>query len=303
MSPLEGHVRAPAKLNLTLRVVGRQADGYHLLDSLVVPISLYDELRIVVDEPTHAGSVVRIQSDCPDIPSDDSNLAHRAARQLLQASGRSARVNIDLVKRIPIGSGLGGGSSDAAAVLLALNALLGTPLDRPQLARLGLGVGADVPFFVYGTPARVSGIGEMVEPVRLPRPIHAVVCGDGFHLSTASVYARVPDSLTKQGPDTRIRDFVAGRARLENVVVNDLEAVAGEIHPPIVVLKARLVALGAAAALMTGSGSALFGVWPDAARAGAAAQYLRAEGWWATAVEALAESPALASEWWAVAKR
>jgi 4-diphosphocytidyl-2-C-methyl-D-erythritol kinase len=167
-------------------------------------------------------------------------------------------------------------------------------MSRAELARLGLSIGADVPFFVYGTPARVGGIGEVVEPVRLPAAIHAVVCGDGFHLATASVYSRVPDSLTKQGPDTRIRDFIAGRARLENVLVNDLEAVAAEIHPPILALKARLVALGASGALMTGSGSALFGVWPDAASAVAASRQLRAEGWWADAVVALAASPASA---------
>jgi 4-diphosphocytidyl-2-C-methyl-D-erythritol kinase len=301
MSRVERCIRAPAKLNLTLRVIGRRSDGYHLLESLVVPISLCDELRIVF----LAGPAldVRVQSNLPALASDDSNLAHRAAVQLLLGIGRSATVEIDLVKRIPIGSGLGGGSSDAAAVLLALNDCLGRPLSRPELAQLGLDIGADVPFFVYGTPARVGGIGEVVEPVQLPGPIHAVVCGDGFPLATASVFARVPDSLTKQGPDTRIRDFVAGRASLENVLVNDLEAVAAEIHPPILALKAGLVALGASAALMTGSGSALFGVWPDAASAGAASRQLRAEGWWAVAVEDLAASPALTSGWWAVAKR
>ena len=303
MLQIEGCVRAPAKLNLILRVVGRRDDGYHLLDSLVVPISLFDELRIVLEESPGAEPLVRIRSGSPGVPIDDSNLAHRAAVQLLRRIGRSARVQIDLVKRIPIGSGLGGGSSDAAAVLLALNDCLGRPLGCTELARLGLTFGADVPFFVYGTPARVRGIGEIVEAIHLPAAIHAVVCSDGFHLPTASVYARVPDSLTKQEPDTRIRDFVAGRTRLENVLVNDLELIAAEIHPPILALKARLVALGAAAALMTGSGSALFGVWPDAAKAGAAARKLRAEGWWADAVEALADSPALASGWWAVAKR
>ena len=151
-------VQAPAKVNLCLRLCGKRADGYHLIDSLMVPISLCDELRLTVRRPQQ-GAVrpsVSVEADSAQIPAGADNLAHRAAAAFVKATQQSIAVDIQIRKRIPVGSGLGGGSSDAAAVLLTLNRLLGYPLQPAQLANVGAGIGADVPFFVYGRPARVT---------------------------------------------------------------------------------------------------------------------------------------------------
>lgn len=284
---------APAKINLTLRVIGRRADGYHFLDSLMLPVSLFDDLVITarLDTPTS----IEVYSDAPSVPGGPANLAYRAAAGFLDRTGKTAAITVELRKRIPVGSGLGGGSSDAATVLLALNRLFGRPLTPEDLSRLGLEIGADVPFFVRGGPARVRGIGEHITPIDCPRPIPLVLCWDHCSLSTKEVYRRVGVnvSLTTVAPLSNITSFVSGTQPNWKVLVNDLEPAAAQIHPDVLLLKAKLMAEGALGTLMTGSGGAVFGVWPNARSARETARKLRRQGLWAVSVQTLATSPAV----------
>ncbi len=291
--PIEERLLAPAKVNLHLRILGRRADGYHLLDSLMAPISHYDVLTVRVTPRSHFGDpVVRVSSDSDAAPGGPANLAYRAAALYLSHIGRNAVVDIDIQKRIPVGSGLGGGSSDAATVRLALNRLLGAHLTIPELASIGGQIGADVTFFVYGSLARVGGVGEQVTPVTLPPMPPLVVCWDRYSLSTKLVYGRVVVSLTRPPLPSNITHFVSGGKPNPELLVNDLEQPAAQIHPEVLTLKLRLIEEGAIGALMTGSGAAVFGMWPDKAAAHEAALRLRQDGLWAEAVEVLAVSPA-----------
>jgi 4-diphosphocytidyl-2-C-methyl-D-erythritol kinase len=289
----ETRLLAPAKINLYLRILGRRTDGYHLLDSLMVPISLFDEIVVRARSRSSArGAGVCVTSDSETAPGGPGNLAHQAAALFLTRANRTVAVDIDIRKQIPVGSGLGGGSSDAAAVLLALNRLLGQPFTLAELARLGSRVGADVPFFVYGYPARVRGLGEQVSSVTLPALPPLVVCWDHYYLATRLVYARVPLSLTSSAVASNISHLFGGDKPAPELLVNDLEGPAAQIHPEVLALKSRLFEEGAIGALMTGSGAAVFGMWPDAESASGAAMRLRQSGLWAESVEALAASPA-----------
>jgi 4-diphosphocytidyl-2-C-methyl-D-erythritol kinase len=291
-------VKAPAKVNLHLRIVGKRADGYHLIDSFMVPISLFDHLEISVNPRRMARPAVIVHTDSAELSGGPDNLAHRAAAAFIAATGQDLDVEIMVRKRIPLGSGLGGGSSDAASVLLTLNRVLGGPLTLARLAEVAAGIGADIPFFLYGRPARVTGTGERVLPTALGASLHLVVCSDGYVLSTGLVYAHLRPttaSLTSDSPVSNITDFVKGRKPFSDLLVNDLEAAAAEIHPEVLSLKARVMEQGAQAALMSGSGAAVFGVWADPESAAVAAAQLRCHGLWAEAVQTLELSPALGS--------
>lgn len=295
MNEHEEVVEAPAKVNLCLRILGRRGDGYHLLDSVLAPVSLYDRVRVRIRTPARSStkSPVVVASDSADLPTGTENVAYQAADLLVTAIRAPVAIEIYIWKHIPIGSGLGGGSSDAAAVLLVLNRLLGRPYGPDELASLASKVGADVPFFIYGRPARVRGVGEHVQPLSLPGPLSLVVCSDGYPLSTRAVYSHHDPSLTRRREGTSINAFVAPRQPFPDSLVNDLEAAALKLRPGLLTLKARLVELGALGALMTGSGSAVFGVWPDFHSAQGAALDLRHQGLWAKAVHTLDVSPAV----------
>jgi 4-diphosphocytidyl-2-C-methyl-D-erythritol kinase len=277
--------KAPAKVNLALRIVGRRPDGYHLLESIMVPIGLFDDIRASVT--TGTGRTVELRSTGqPQIPGEN-NLAFRAARLFLDRTPATGHVTIGLEKHIPVGAGLGGGSSDAATVLLALDHLFGTGIGPARLAGWAFELGADVPFFIHGCPARIRGVGEIVEPLLAwPHLPLVVACGDSG-LSTATVYCEYDRALTKV-ESASIKDaFADPQVPLHEWMVNDLEAAANQIRPGIHLLKRRLLELGAVAAAMTGSGSAVFGVWNEVETAMAAAAQLRAEGIWGRAVEIL----------------
>ena len=240
---------APAKLNLFLHVLGRRPDGYHRLQTVFQFLDLCDELSFAVDE---SGRVVRDYM-LAGVP-DDKDLCLRAARLLQRETGCTGGVRIDLVKRIPAGGGLGGGSSDAATTLLALNHLWGLGLDRPALAELGLRLGADVPVFVHGHAAWAEGVGERLSPLEPPERWYVVLCPP-VHVSTASVF-RDPQ-LTRPSPAITIRDFREGRTR------NDLEAVVRARYPEVEAAIRDLSAFGPAR--MTGSGACVFLAVEDAA--------------------------------------
>lgn len=279
---------APAKLNLFLHVVGRRADGYHDLQSVFVPVDLYDTLNF---ELLDNGRIER-RGDI-DWP-QDADLAVRAARLLQQASGCGHGVAIDVVKRIPSGSGMGGGSSDAATTLLACNRLWGVDLARDELRRLGLRLGADVPFFLGDGPAFVEGVGERLTPVAIAPAWYAVVYPQ-VAVSTAKVFADV--ELTQCTKATTISDFSAAEERRGDASpsaqkplfgINDLQEVARRQHPEIDAALSYLQQFGSAR--MTGSGSAVFARLPTEALARLAVEQTPGN-WQAFAVRGLDEHP------------
>jgi 4-diphosphocytidyl-2-C-methyl-D-erythritol kinase len=236
-------VPAPAKLNLFLHVTGRRADGYHTLESLFVLIDFADMLEI---SDRADGQVIRDGTVHGVAERDD--LALRAAHALRDATGTARGATIRVHKRIPLGAGLGGGSSDAATVLLALNRLWSLRLPRDELMRIGAALGADVPFFVGGDAAVARGVGERLTPVSLP-PQWIVLALPDAHVATAAIFA-APE-LTRSSPSAKIDVFSEGYGS------NDLQRVAATRHPPV---REALEALQrtSRAARMTGSGACVF---------------------------------------------
>ncbi len=252
-------ILSPAKINLFLRITGRRADGYHNLLSLMCRVGLFDEIRL-----RPATAPIRLKCSDPSLPRGESNLAVRAAVLFLEALGRAEGVEITLKKRIPVSAGLGGGSSNAASVLMGLNHANGHPFSRSQLQRLGRRLGADVPFFICNTPALASGIGDILEPCPNLPMFHAILICPPFAVSTADVYRRLNLRLTncpKQLTKARFKKegFDPGRH-----LCNDLEPVTQGLHPEIAAVKRRLIDRGALGALMTGSGGSVFGLFGNA---------------------------------------
>jgi len=257
-------IRAPAKVNLSLKVVGKRRDGYHLIDTIMVPVSLYDEIEIARAKP---GAKLSVVCDDPKIPSDKRNLAYQAAELLLGKDAVRRPVSIHIKKHIPAGAGLGGGSSDAAAVLVGLNRLLRLRKSRRELLALAARLGADVPFFIARRPARARGIGERLSPFHLPRRLWLVIVYPGFPVATAWAYRSLSFKLTKNIEKTSLNSQVwplRGRA-IE--LVNDLEKPVFRRYPKVARLKRKLAQAGAAGTLMSGSGSSVFGIFSSGDKA------------------------------------
>ncbi len=289
--PRRAVVSAAAKINLGLRVLGSRPDGYHLLESLFVPIDLADELQVEV-APARAEPAVVLSLESPpdagsgvlaDVPADERNLVVRAAHGFLERS--RMRIDFDLrlrlLKRIPVAAGLGGGSSDAAALLRALETLFPGALPPRERAALALSLGADVPFFLDPRPALVSGIGERIEFVeRLPR-FDLVLVNPGDSVATSQVYGVhdvLAGALTPAPPGYTMRAISALTAAgqedggefarcLGELSKNDLEPAALRLCPPIGRLKRQLLAAGAMAAGMSGSGATVYGIFASEASA------------------------------------
>jgi 4-diphosphocytidyl-2-C-methyl-D-erythritol kinase len=248
---------SPAKVNLTLCVLGKRMDGYHDILSLMQRISLCDEMSF---SPRADGIVVR----CPDssLPEDVNNIAYRAAAAFISRTETPPGVEITIRKRIPIAAGLGGGSSNAATTLLALNEIAGYPLTREELMRLGTDLGADVPFFIFGDTAWASGIGDHLVPAAPLPCIWFVLINPGFAVSTKMVYQSLNLGLTNQAIHYSIPRF----STLEELIgglTNDLEKVTLRRHPVLDHIKTLLLENGARGALMSGSGPTVFGIFTD----------------------------------------
>ena len=257
-------IRAPAKINLNLRVVGKRADGYHLVDTIMVPVSLYDEIDIQQRTTARSAApvaLVEIRCNHPQVPLGRDNIAYRAAELLMQKNKISQSVCIRIQKNIPIGAGLGGGSTDAAAVLVGLNRMWKLRLSMRQLERLALQLGADVPFFIRAKPARARGIGEKLRLLPRLRRRWLVLAYPGFPVATAWVYGNLSLKLTKVSVNTSIATPLESLDTLEKLLVNDLEQVAIRRYPEIGRVKTKLSLAGAVAVLMSGSGSSVFGVF------------------------------------------
>jgi len=270
-------VLCPAKVNLYLRVLGRRADGYHDLLSIMQPLSLADEL-LINPGPTD----IFLDCDQPGIPKGPGNLVWQAALEFQRATGRKVGAHIQLRKRIPVAAGLGGGSSDAAGALLALNTLAGEPLQAAALHGLAVSLGADVPFFLGLSPAVARGIGEKLADIQLPAYWYLLL-NPGVRVSTRWVYESLDlDSLKRYKVlDEGNRDPEQPAAWVHN----DLESVTLKKYPQLAKMLETLEGLGALARGMSGSGPTLFALFPtlDAARQAGGEMRRGFEGWMALA--------------------
>ena len=244
-------LRCPAKLNLFLHITGRRADGYHSLQTLFQIIDLCDSLSL---SPADDGSITL---ECNDAAlTGPDNLVLRAALALRAVTGSSQGASMRLDKRIPMGAGLGGGSSDAASALLGLNQMWGCKLDVDTLAQIGLKLGADVPLFVRGSSAWAEGIGEILTPVDLPSKTYLVICPD-CHVSTQDIFSH--QQLTRNTTAIKMAAFLAGHTR------NDCENVVRSLYPPVD--EALLWLNQFAQARMTGTGASIFAAFDSAQQA------------------------------------
>ncbi|PKM93039.1 MAG: 4-(cytidine 5'-diphospho)-2-C-methyl-D-erythritol kinase [Elusimicrobia bacterium HGW-Elusimicrobia-4] len=233
-------LKANAKINLFLDILGKRKDGYHNIKTIFQEVSLSDYIFI-----REIKSGVRIFCDNPKVPTDKTNLVYKAATLIKKYSGIKKGVLIKIKKRIPVGAGLGGGSSDAAAVLRGLNKLWNLELTKNQLAKIGKKIGADVPFFLYGGRCLGEGIGDKLTPLKIRKTEWYVLVNPPFEISTKNVYLR----LTKTKKTGKIAKCIN---RLEYVVI--------PLYPEIKKIKEKLVNYGVEFSLMSGSGSCVFGL-------------------------------------------
>jgi 4-diphosphocytidyl-2-C-methyl-D-erythritol kinase len=245
-------VLAPAKINLSLRILGRRNDGFHELDTLIAPISLYDEIGI---DKGPSAQGIKFRCDDPSVLQGDDNLAVRAAKAFFERTKIEPAASIELKKKIPHGAGLGGGSSDAASVLLALNELFDAKLSLEALAEIAAPIGSDVPFFVFQSAARCKGHGEVVTPAKLKRQLSILLLKPSFAISTAWAYSRWQHSREIPGVQYQAQEFA------DQTFVNDLERPVFEKFVFLAQLKMWLLSQSeVGAALMSGSGSTMFAV-------------------------------------------
>ena len=279
---------SPAKINLFLNVVGRRPDGYHELFSLICPLEMHDTLSLRM-----TARDIRLTCSDPRLPADDTNLAHRAAALFLKRRRRALHgsvpgVEIFIEKNIPLAAGLGGGSSNAAAVLSGLNRQFGRPFSTDTLMEMGLELGADVPFFLFAKPALATGVGEMLEAVPWLKAYPVVLINPGFAVSTAMVYNNLNLGLTKCGQKIKLFSFDKQVVSIDRLLCNDLETVTVSMYPELAAIKQALLDEGALGALMSGSGPTVFGIFADGARARRACSKLTAKNAWRVILTRLA---------------
>ena len=267
--------QSPCKINLLLNILGKRADGFHELETVMQPVPVCDELQF-----NRGGQRIELTCNHPSLPVDSTNLVHRAAAAFLHAACRSEGVRIHLEKRLPLAAGLGGGSANAAKTLLGLNELFSLPLNDRQLEEIAAALGSDVPFFLQDQPALATGRGERIVPLDFStalRGVFILLIHPGFGISTAWAYqalARHPEAL--KGRPGRAQKLVSllqteDLAAAANEFYNALEAPALSKYPLLALFQEFLKANGAVAALMSGSGSTTFAL----ARSQDAAEQLR----------------------------
>lgn len=268
-SPSEITVFAPAKINVVLRILDRRPDGFHNLWSIMQTVALEDEVSIKICADRQD---IQLSCDAAQLAADQSNLVYRAAAEVLARARQSIGLDIELRKRIPMGAGLGGGSSDAAATIIGLNRLLRLEWSPTQMADAGQSLGSDVPFFLFAPSAFVAGRGETVRPVVVEGGRWVVLVNPGFGVNTKWAYqelaatrpAVTPLSPVQQSLD---RQSQVSWAQLIAAAENDFEAPVFAAHEKLREIKRNLQNYGAEIALLSGSGATVFGVFANEARA------------------------------------
>lgn len=269
--------KSPAKINLGLKILRKREDGFHDLETLFQMVSLYDDIEL---ESRPSG--IELTGHAPGIPLDETNLVWRAADLLRQHAGSTQGVRIGLTKRIPAGAGLGGGSGNAALVLMGLNVLWDLKLPREELLRLAARLGSDVPFFLTSPAAIGRGRGEVLESVQPAEKFYVLLVFPGFPIATAWVYQNLNLKLTKSENNISILHKFLSKSKIADLgsnLFNDLEPVVLERHGVIQVIKGALLALGAKGVLLSGSGSTVFGLFDNPEQANSAcASYKNRDG-------------------------
>ncbi|MBI3005839.1 MAG: 4-(cytidine 5'-diphospho)-2-C-methyl-D-erythritol kinase [Ignavibacteriales bacterium] len=260
-------IRSYAKINLGLRVVRKRADGFHDIETIFRQVNNYDEIEFLP-----AGRNITAEANDPRVPTDASNLCVKAANLLRDITGVDKGVRIQLTKNIPVGAGLGGGSSNAAATLKGLVKFWGLALRPHELKRIALNLGSDVPFFLEGGSAVASGRGELLEHFNLELPYWILVVTPQLQISTTWAYAH----LTLSEPHinhlkSAVADFARSPAEHADRIGNDFEPLVFQMYPEVANIKEMLLEEGAVFALMSGSGSSVFGLFPDEESANLAA--------------------------------
>jgi len=248
---------SPAKVNLSLAVLKKRGDGYHDLWTIMQLIDLYDQVEISKE----IDGKITLYCEGENVPSGKKNLAYRAARALMKRVKKSFGVKISLHKKIPLGSGLGGGSSNAASVLMGLNTLFNCELSNEELMKIGKEIGADVPFFIFQKTALATGIGEKLEKIDNFPKLWFVLTNPGFEVSTAWTYNSLNLRLTKKAINTSIDELIKQPERFNELLYNDLEKVVINRYPVIQKMKDVLNLHGAVFSLMSGSGPTVFGIF------------------------------------------
>lgn len=255
-----------AKVNLGLRVLRKRPDGFHEIETILQAVDLYDRIEIA-ERPD---PIIEVRCDHPEVPSGAENLAHRAARLVQEEGAPGKGCRIVIRKRIPPAAGLGGGSSNAAAVLIGLNKLWQLSLSDRRLAQMAARLGSDVPFFLQGPTALARGRGEALIPLKMQAEFHLVVIKPDLSISTAWAYGQVKIHLTSNSKFVKLNSLkeICTLDQVLPLLDNDLEKAVGGDYPLIAEIKSDLVSKGAIAAAMSGSGSAVYGIVKtrDAAR-------------------------------------
>ena len=268
-------ILSPAKINLFLHITGKRPDGYHDLVTVMCCVSLYDTIFL-----TTRVKKTTVSCSNPEVPEDETNIAFKAADLFFNRLNSQEGVKITIKKEIPVAAGLGGGSSNAAAVFLGLNRSYGYPFSLDDLMAMGTSIGADVPFFLFGKPALAKGIGEKLEVLNGLSSYKVLLVYPGFGISTAEIYKKFDFGLTKCKKKLK-------QSLLKNCIFdasydlcNDLETVVIPKYPDILAAKEALLNHGALGALMSGSGSTVFGLFSDHDKASAANQVLSKNSEW-----------------------
>jgi 4-diphosphocytidyl-2-C-methyl-D-erythritol kinase len=261
---------SPAKVNVFLKITGQRIDGYHELLTVFVPVSLYDKLIISKSEKG-----LEVYYRGREIPNNQNNLVNRAAISFFEKTGIKKGIKITLIKNIPISSGLGGGSSDAATTLKGLNQLWPNALSKEDLEKLALSLGADVPFFLLQKPAMARGIGEILQPIENFPSLWYVIVSPNLMISTAWTYERIKLNLTNNRNQNKMSSFKKNIFNIPELLFNDLERVTLVKYPFLSSIKESLLQVGALGTLMTGSGPSIFGLFDSAKKAQKAGNILK----------------------------
>jgi len=261
----EFQINCPAKINLSLDVINRRPDGYHNLEMIMHEINLCDTLTFSIQKNTEKTEII-LTSEDKNMPTDESNLIYRAAKLFFEKTGISATARIHVCKKIPMGAGLGGGSTDAAGTLSALNSAFDEPLTLDELSVMAKSLGADVPFFLFGGCMLAEGIGEKLTSVAPLSGAYIVLAKPAIHISTPWVYKNLHLDENTKHPDTKSVIKALNEGNLDLLAKsagNVLETVTAKEYPEIEEYKSIMMQNGAAYSLMSGSGSSVFGIFAD----------------------------------------
>lgn len=267
-----GTAKGYAKVNLTLDVLCKRPDGYHDISTIMRTVDIFDTVEISLTEEG-----IELSTSADFLPTDEKNIAYRAAKALLFEAGIEKGVKIHITKNIPCGAGMGGGSADGAAVLVLLNKLLGSPVSIEKLLEIGAKIGADVPFCIMCGTYLAEGIGEVLTKVSAKGSIPVVVVKPEVSISTPLMYKKLDEREIEKRPDTNamIEALEEGSGeKVAKLLYNVMEDAAVEEHPIILKIKEELISKGAINAIMTGSGSAVFGIFKTSAEADKCAKKL-----------------------------